>query len=579
VEESSSEQSLDLREMLAFVRRRTGPIVAVGCLLVVIAGVAAVVWPPVYRSTATILVEEQEIPPDLVRTTVTSYADQRIQVIGQQVMTRANLLGIVEKYDLYPTHRKSETNEEVLERLRKDVKVDVLSADVAGGRRVTIAFTLSYDGETAERAQKVANELVTLYLNENLKIRQQKAAETTSFLSEEAQRLESHIGEIEAQLAQFKRENMGRLPELAQLNMQMRDKTEQEISDLDRETRLRQERRFYLESQLDQTNPQTPIISTSGERILSSEDRLRALNTQEAGLSAIYSAEHPDMVRMHNEIAALEQKVGASAPDADGAKRIRQLESEVTALRERYAADHPDVVRAEKTLAALKQSVSAAQPTSRVTPKGDNPSYLSLQTQLKVIDAETQAQQKKRTELEAKLARYDARLVQTPQVEQRYQDLVREHENAVVRYREMKAKLMEAEVAQELEKDRKGERFSLIDPPQLPEKPRSPNRPAILVIGIIGALGGSLGYAGVLEALDRSIKSPTHLGRAFGAPILSVIPHIETADERARARRNRLLIWAAVGGGLVLAAVLVHLFHMPLEVLWYVLARRLGIAL
>src|SRR5262249_2529687 len=145
------EQAFDVRDAIAFLRRRRSGIVLVAIALAIATILVALLWPPTYRSTATILVEEQEIPQDLVRTTVTSYADQRIQVIGQQVMTRANMLQIVDKYDLYPKRRKTETNEEILERLRKDVKVDVVSADVAGGRRVTIAFTLSYDGETAER--------------------------------------------------------------------------------------------------------------------------------------------------------------------------------------------------------------------------------------------------------------------------------------------------------------------------------------------------------------------------------------------------------------------------------------------
>ncbi len=581
MEEVLIEQSFDPRAVLHFLRRR---LAGIGIVLVILLGVAcviAVTWPAVYRSTATILVEEQEIPQDLVRTTVTSYADQRIQVIGQQVMTRANLLQIVQKYDLYPQRRKTETNEEILERLRKDVKVDVLSADVAGGRRVTIAFTLSYDGETAERAQKVANELVTLYLNENLKIRQQKAADTTSFLSDEAKRLEQHISDVEAKLAEFKRRNIGRLPELAQLNMQLRDKTDAEIADVDREAHLLDERRFYLTNQLAQTKPSTPIISSTGERITSPEDRLRTLKSQVSSMSGNYAEDHPDMVRYRREMAALEREVGDTPDENERAKQIEKLESESIALGERYSEDHPDVVRLKKSIAALKQEerrASAANPRFR-PPKVDNPSYLSLETQLKVLQAEMEGLRKKRTELVAKLETYEARLVQTPQVEQQYFDLTRDRENSVARYRDMKAKVMEAEVGQELEKDRKGERFSLIDPPQLPEKPRSPNRPAILLIGLVAAAGGGLGYGGLLEAADQSIKSPKQLGRIFAAPLLSVIPHIETAEERTRRGRKRIVLWMLVATGIVIAALLIHLFYMPLEVLWYLVPRRLGIAL
>src|SRR5450631_4136267 len=137
------ESSKTLGEYLAVVRRRKGQIFAVTVALAVAIGL-----PPVYRSTATILVQEQEVPPELVRSTITTFADERIQVISQQVMTRAVLLRLVDKYGLYETYRPRATNEEILERMRKDIKLTTVNADVSdrsSGRRVnaTIAFTIS----------------------------------------------------------------------------------------------------------------------------------------------------------------------------------------------------------------------------------------------------------------------------------------------------------------------------------------------------------------------------------------------------------------------------------------------------
>ena len=209
-------------------------------ILFLISVAVAVLLPSVYKSTATILIEQQEIPADLVRSTISSYADQRIQVISQQVMTRANLMRIVEKYNLYPSYRASKTTEEMLERLAKDIKLDILKADVIDQRsgaktNATIAFSLSYEGETPAVAQRVANELVTLFLSENLKNRQQKTAETSTFLADEAAKLSEHCRRHEAKLAAFKAKNMGRLPELVQLNMQLRDRADNEIKEVDRQ--------------------------------------------------------------------------------------------------------------------------------------------------------------------------------------------------------------------------------------------------------------------------------------------------------------------------------------------------------
>ena len=112
-------------------------------------------------------------------------------------MTRANLMRIVEQYNLYPSYRATKANEEILQRLTKDIKLDLLKADVIDVRsgsktNATIAFSLSYEGETPAVAQKVTNELVTLFLGENLKNRQQKTAETSAFLAEEAAKLSVH---------------------------------------------------------------------------------------------------------------------------------------------------------------------------------------------------------------------------------------------------------------------------------------------------------------------------------------------------------------------------------------------------
>ena len=188
------ESSKDIREYLGTVRRHSVQILAVAAVLAAVAIAVAIGLPPVYRSSATILVQEQEVPPDLVRSTITSFADERIQVISQQVMTRAVLMQLVDKYGLYEKYRDRATNEDIVERMRKDIKLTTVDANISdrsSGRRVnaTIAFEISYDSPDPERAQKVVNELVSLYLNENVKARQQSVAETTAFLAQESDRL------------------------------------------------------------------------------------------------------------------------------------------------------------------------------------------------------------------------------------------------------------------------------------------------------------------------------------------------------------------------------------------------------
>jgi polysaccharide biosynthesis transport protein len=578
-----AEYRRDLRDYVTAINRRRLPMLAAAGIMLVCSVLLALFLPPVYRSAATILIEEQEIPQDLVRTTISSYADQRIQVISQQVMTRATLMQVVEKYGLYSGRREKETSEEILARMRKDIKLDLVNADVVDRRSgskttATIAFTLSYDGETAEKAQKVANELTSLYLNENLQIRQQKVAETSSFLEAEADSLGKRISDIERKLATFKLKNIGRLPELSAVNIQMRDRAEAELSDVDRQVASVEERRFYLEAQLAQIKPNTPIVSSSGERILDPEDHLRALRAQYAGMAGLYSEGHPDMVRARKQIKALEAEVGQDSDRSEEGRQLGRLKTDLATMLERYSEDHPDVSKLRARIAALETSITAGSAVAEASrKKPENPAYLTLQAQLESLKSEARSAQKRRAELRSRLGELESRLESTPLVERDYLELTRDHENAVVRYRETKAKLMEAQVAQNLEKDRKSERFSLIDPPQFPEKPRSPNRPAILVIGLLLSIGGGISSVAVLETMDKSIRSPRELSHSVNVPLLAVIPRIATAsDVRAETRRVRLVAVAAVAA-VVAALLAVHLGWMPLEVVWYSLLRRLGL--
>ena len=576
------EKDKGIAEYLAGLKRRKKQILLASSVLFILSAVIALVLPAVYRSTATILIEEQEIPPELVRSTITSYADQRIQVISQQVMTRANLMQIVERYNLYPRQRRHETNEEILARMRDDIRLDIVNADVIDRRSgnkttATIAFTLSYDGETPEGAQKVANELTTLYLNENLKTRQEKAAQTSVFLAEEVRRLSQHISDTESKLAAFKAQNVGRLPELVGLNMQLRDRTDSELLETDRQISVLQERKFYLEGQLAQMKPNSPMISAGGERILDSSERLKALEAQYASLTGIYSPEHPDVIKMQREINALRRETGGGDSAAEQEKRLTGMRAEFASLREKYSENHPDVIKLKRAIASLEQAAAAPRATTPRTVKPENPAYITLQSQLRAAEKELQTLQAKRNDLKAKMATYEARIEQTPQVERVYLDLNRDHENSLRRYQELKAKQMEAEVAQELEKGSKGERFSLIDPPQYPEKPDSPNRPAILLLGLLLSIGGGLSYGTILESLDQSVKSSKELLSLGLAPLLATIPYMVNDAERSHKRKTRAVVATSGLAMLVVVVVLIHMLWMPLDVLWYSILRRLSV--
>lgn len=580
------EANKDFTYYLAMLRRRRTRIA--GTMAVLFAGAVAIAFllPSAYRSTATILIEEQEVPTDLVRSTISSYADQRIQTIKHQVMTRPNLLKIIEQYGLYEGLRRRSTTEDVLEQMIDDIHLDVISADVVDRHthqpiKATIAFTLAYDGETPALAQKVSNELTSLFLAENLKSRERHAQETTVFLKQEADHLSDHMEELEKQISDLKQDAKGALPELVQLNMQLLSQAEREQTDVDQRINGMDERRNYLEGQLATLKPHTPIITSSGERILDSVERLKALRTQFASSAGYLSEDHPDIIKMKQEIEALEREGGGATDVGDELrKRLKDEHVKIEALLGRYGEEHPDVVRSRAAIVSLEEQLLrlAEEPGKpRRTAKPENPAYIQIQAQLTAATAELEALRKSQTEVKRKVRQYADRLERTPQIEPKYLVLVRERDNTEKKFHDIRHRLLEAQVSQGLEVQRKGERFSLIDPPDFPEKPEKPNRPAIVLLGLVLALAGGIGAGAAAESLDHSVRSPEMLRSLTHVPPLAVIPYMPNTEDLSRTARQRMLWrWGTVGSVLVLL-VLMNFLWMPLDVLWFAAIRKLGI--
>jgi len=561
-----------LSDYLAIARRRKKTIVS-AIALISLLGVG-IAWglPPVYSSSATILNEQQEISQDFVRSTVTSYAFERIEVIKQKLMTRQNLRNIVEKYKL--------SGDDAV-RFRDAIIIDVIDAKVIDpeGRpsSVSLAFKLSYENRSAQLAYDVARELVSIFLTENRRSIETSVKETSAFLGSEAERLGLQISTYEKKLAEFKEKNAGKLPELVDLNMQLMHRTEAEMADVLRQTQALMERRVYLQSELAQIDPYGPVYSVSGGQVLSPAGRLKALQTELLSVSARYSSDHPDVIRLHKEIDGLRKETGVAGDTRDLAARLEATRSELSAVRQKYSEDHPGVRRLVQTAQRMENELSKA-PTAialRSTPAPDNPVYIQLQTQLRASEVELASQQARAAELRRKHAEYEQRLTQTPQIEREYKTLTRDYEAALEKYRDVSAKQMEAQLSQTLESEKKGQRFTVIEPPALPSSPARPNRLGIAFIGFIVSIFGGIGSAAMAEARDTSVHGREGVIGLFGVPPLAVIPYIETQREITRKQRSRYVALGviAVVGFVFLAA---HLLVLPLGDLWGSLLETIG---
>jgi succinoglycan biosynthesis transport protein ExoP len=596
----AEEQGSSPSPWLAIRRRRRPLLLVVGSVLL-LSVLTAFVWPPRYTATGTILIEQQELPSELVRSTVSSYASQRVQVISQRVMTTENLMTIIQRYGLYADLRKRRPREEVVKEMRHDTRLEMISADVIDPRdghptKATIAFSIAYTSPSAELASKVANELVSLYLQQNIETREQSSRDAAVFLTGESARLDKEIRALRVKIAAFKEKHEEELPELIQFNEQKATRTEEEIRDTDSQLRSLEQQVTFLEAQLAQINPTAQIYTSTGERVQSPADRLKYVRSEYARLLAMYSPDHPDVKRAKREMEGLEAGAATDANIArdeanDDRRQLEDARTQLASARQRYSPDHPDVVRLERLVASLEARVPAASAPPPVAsaastddPAGklpsataDNPPYIQIDAQREAAVNQMRALRKKRGELEAVLTGLERHLARTPMVERDYDAMLRDLESAQIDYRQVRQKQNDAETAQNLETERKGERFTLIEPPFTPEEPASPNRPLIMIFGVMFALAAGFGTVATLESTDASVRSRQDVEALLSSPPLATIPHMFTAADRARMRRWRRN--TALGGvaGAIATLVLIHVLYRPLDVLVVVALRRMGI--
>ena len=583
---NEEEKKLDLRALLEAARRRRRPMIitALSCLAITL--LLVLFLPAYYRSAGIILIEQQELPAELVRSTVTSYADQRVQTISQRVMTTQNLLRIIERYDLYPNERERDTREELIAKMRKDIKLDMISADVIDPRSgmprsATIAFSVSYTSRSTDKAMRVANELTTLFLNENITERTRLAQDASAFLTEESNRVSAHIGELETKLATFKEKNGDSLPELAQMNMTMLDRTEQELRQQEAHRMSLEQQRVYLEAQLVQIKPNSAMTSDSGERILTPADRLKALRSQMASLRARYGNDHPDIARTQREIDGLIAHEGSGGESAvnDLMRRLDDARGRLAEASKKYAPEHPDIVRGQREVASLEADLAKeqARPVSAApVAQPDNPAYIQLQAQLSATKNDIEGTESQVAQLKKQLNDYQRKISMSPQVEKEYRELARDYQNSQAKYQELRAKQMEAQVAQNLEADRKGERFTLIEPPMPPEEPVSPNRLLIWLIGVVLSAGLAVASVALLESMDATVRNRKDLFELLAGAPIALVPVIGTSADASHSRMRARYALGAVAVAAVSAVLAVHLLYRPVDVLWFQVLRKFG---
>ncbi len=523
------ELGIDIKAYVRGVLRRWWLVVAIFVVGATAAVVVAMKLPSTYESTARILVESQQIPDDLARSTVTASAAERLQIIQQRLMTRRNLLEIIKLLDLFADRDDMSLTEKV-EAVRNATRF--ASITFSGGRSISqqvAAFTITYSSESAAIASRVANEYVTQVLEQNLEARSERATETRSFFRQEVDRLANVLLELETEISGYQNENVDALPQSLDFRLsEISNLQDRLFASEQRRAQLADERRF-LENALEEGS--TPLIE--GAASLSPIERdmaelRRALLQQRS----VLSENHPTIRRLEARLQAMEASLAGQAPEGDDpASADPKAQPRFAEVRSRLEAIDRQAARMIEEEGRLKDRIEARQTSVDKTPE--------IQMVLSAM-------------------------------ERRYASLQEQYQGAV-------ARLAEAAIGERLEINRQAERFEVIEQASVPEKPVKPNRTLIAAGGVVGSLFLGLGLALMLEIMNPAIRSAADLQHKLELrPIVSV-PYIPTQRERVRRRVGWLAslgLTGAVAGGVLWAA---DRYYLPLSVLVKRLAEKVGL--
>lgn len=578
-------QSRDIMYYRSLFKRRKLTFLIPFALLLLLFAAVVLTLPRVYSSQATILVEAQNIPEDMVRSTVTGYIEERLEILTQIVLNRSNLQEIISKFNLYSELSGQKSMEQIVSIMRNDITMEPVQAQVSNPRfgrttTATIAFHLAYESKDPQVAAQVTNALTSLYLEQNLKEREEKAEGTVHFFQEQLAGQRQEIADREDEISKFKEVHMHSLPELMEYNMQMLERTQNEIEARQNDIHTLMNRMINLQGQLAAVEPMR-YWGSKNARTLSLDEEYRLLNNQYQAMKAVKAEGHPDLIRLRNQLKSLGQATSSRHMRRDVVKNLESKKSELAQMQEKYSAKHPDVILKSKEIDFLKKKLEEMSSSDMLVTEvednePENPAYINLQTQIASTRLDIQNAKSKIKDLEKIYAQYQRRIENSPKVEQTYKSLQREYASAQQNYQMTTTKLQAALEAQELEEGQMAEKLKVIEPPQVPQVPIKPNRRALGMLGFVFAAGMGVSSTALAEYFDTTVRDVHDLNKVSKHPVLGSIPYMRTRRDKLKWWSMYLLVFAVFFAALAGVLILMHIHYMPLDIAWLKLLQTLG---
>jgi len=506
----NSDDSLALRALDILRRRKILAAAAFGTVLAAAVSFA-VYLPDLYQASALVLVE-RPINESIIRPAVAGELESRLHVIKQEILSRDRLTALVNRFQLYPSLRRRMGIEDILAQTRNDISVEAEGPEQVSGRTKTVSFRLTYTGDSRQSVADVTNAIAAFYIEQNDRMRSNEATQTTDFLKAQLNEAKQALDHQEALLRQFTSAHTGELPQQMGLNLATLDRMNTQLRLIgEQQLRVIEQRERMMEG-MPQTAGASTVARVAADPDASPEmvERLQKIEKAKQELTALegkFSARHPDVVRLREQLASLEKE----AAEADAAlQQKKQAEEQAAAAK------------------AASATAAEASESQRETP--------FRRRTIETLDAELAKLRTDEATMRASITGFEQRLASTPERQQEYSLITRDWTAAKDVYDSLLKRYDEAQLNQSVETDRQGERFRVLESAIPPEGPSAPNRMRLMIMGFLLALAAAVAAVLAVEQFDTSFHSIDELREFTAVPVLVAIPPIGPAPTRQRVR-------------------------------------------
>jgi succinoglycan biosynthesis transport protein ExoP len=521
-------RALDVEDYIDIVRRHKSSILGPTLAGLVISVVVAFLWPDTYISSASIRVLPPQVPEGVFSMPLTVDMGQRVNQMTQSILSRATLTNVINTHALYPKERKRLPMEDIIETMRnKAIDVKMIGGGV-GAPSKTVAFTVSFKYDNRVIAQKVCQDLVTKFIDENVRERASTSSQIKDFVEDQWASRKRELDSVEEQLSRFKAANIGRTPEQQGAMMTAINSVETRMTNINASLGRLNQDRLIIENQIS---------------IL--KDQLRQITV-------------PTVENVRAVVPRDERLVGLEREIANGETRLQ-------ALRETYQDTHPDIKAATSNLLILKKerdklqklqddlelqakkgssTVSSLRPEAQREARSLEAQIQQLQGRIEASKLEEESYKKALTEAERSAKNLQGSLATMPSSEKEYEQLRLQAMLARRDYEEIDRSRQRANAAVELENRKQTEKLEILDQASLPATPTEPKRWVIILGGLFGGLVVGICFAAAREMKDSTLKNLKDVRAYTQLTILGCIPLLENDLVVRRRRRLTWLAWS-----------------------------------